>query len=114
MVRQVIRIDARAIVVASKLGIRADLKQVAVARHVLGQQQQMVTPSIDLTLVAGHRTSPLGDVCLNTQQWLDACALARTRELDRAVHGAMIGQRDSTLAQFGRAFGHGRHATETI
>ena len=54
---QVVGVDARLIVVAVKLRIRADLEQVVIAGHVLGQQQQVVAA---LVLVGRHAPSWTG------------------------------------------------------
>ena len=45
---QKVVVDARLVVVAVQLGVRGDLEQVAIAGHVLGQQQQVVVLLVEL------------------------------------------------------------------
>ncbi len=67
---QVFRIDPGAVVVTSELGVGTDLEEVAVAGHVLGEQQEMVAAPIELALLPRHGPAPLGDIRLYAQQRL--------------------------------------------
>ena len=95
-------VDAWPVVIAVELGVRGDLEQVAVARHVPGQHQEMVVLAVELRVAAAHRPPIDGLVALHTDQRPDAVFLAGAEELDRAVHDAVVGQGQGRLAQ---AFG---------
>jgi len=90
-------VDARPVVKAFELGQAGELEQVLVARHVLGQQQQVV----GLLVLAGQAVGHLGprQVALHTDDGLDARVGGGLPELHRAVHHPVIGQRQGGLAQ---------------
>ena len=49
--------------------------------------------------------TPFGNISFKSNDRLDTCALARLVEVDRAVHGAVIGERQT---EAGPVRGHGR------
>ena len=96
---QEVMVDARLVVVAAQLGVRGNLEQVAIARHVAGQQQQVVVLFVELRVAAAHGAAVGRLVGLHADQGADPLPLAGAEELDRAVHDAMIGQRQGRLAE---------------
>ena len=97
---QMLAIDARLVVVAVDVGVGDEPAQVPVAGEVLGEEDQVEGLGIGLALLVGHR--PAGDVRLDADDRLDALVPGRLVEGDRAVEGAVVGDRHRVHAQLGR------------
>src|ERR687887_394440 len=81
-------VDARLVVVPLEVGGRGELDQVAVAGVVGGEQREVRVP---LRL----RAAVVGNVDLAAEQRLDAVLLGLAVKLDRASHGAVVGEPES-------------------
>ncbi len=92
-------VDARLVVVALEVAERAELDQVVVALGRLGQQREVVP----VALARVHaRAAVVDEVDLAAQQRLDAGLPGRAVELDRARHGAVVGDPDGGHAELDR------------
>ncbi|MNK84344.1 hypothetical protein D3C87_1041910 [compost metagenome] len=94
-------VDARLVVEALGMALRDELDEVAVARAVLGKEDQVVVCLAVLgrgLLEAGSRS----DVGLATDQGLDTRFLGLAVELDGPVHHAVIGEGERRHLVFGR------------
>ena len=104
-------VDARLVVVALEVAERAELDQVVVALGRLGQQRQVVP----VALVRVHaRAAVVDEVDLTAQQRLDAGLAGGAVELDRARHGAVIGDPDRGHAELHRALDELRDAAGAV
>jgi len=105
-------VDAGMVVEAFELRSGRDREQIAVAGHVLGQQHQVrrVLVARDVLVVHAAR----GDVRLEPDNWLDALRRGCLEEIQRAKHGAVVGQRKGGHAQFFGAFDQGCRAAKAV
>ena len=104
-------VDARLVVVALEVAERAELDEVVVAGRRLGQQRQVVP----VALVGVHaRAAVVDEVDLTAQQRLDAGLAGRAIELDRARHGAVVGDADGGHAELHRALDELRDAAGAV
>ena len=92
-------VDARLVVVALEVAERAELDQVVVALGRLGQQREVVPVAVGRVLA---RAAVVDEVDLAAQKRLDARLAGAAVELDRARHGAVIGDPDRGHAELGR------------
>ncbi len=99
MARQVFAVDARPVVVAVDVGVRDEPAQVPIADQVLGQEDQVERLGVGLALLVAHR--PAGDIRLDADDRLDALRSRGLVEGDRAVQGAVVGDRQRIHAQLG-------------
>ena len=100
MALQDFAVDAGAVVEALQVGQRDELHEVPVALVVAGQQDQVVW--------AAFRGAPVeaalvGHVGLAADDGLDAPVLALGVEIDGAVEGAVVGDRQGAHAQLDRS-----------
>ncbi len=91
-------VHPRAVVVTADLGFAGQLKQVAVARLVAGQQQQMVRLGIQGRIAVIHAAP--GQVRLHANHGFNSRLPGGPEELDHAKHRAVIGDRQRRHAQF--------------
>ena len=93
VLREDFLVDARLVVKPFEMRRRDELDQVLVADLVLGQQHQMIRR---VPRVAGFLVQPAArrDVRLASDDRFDAAFRRRLVEIDRAVHVAVIGDRD--------------------
>ena len=94
---QVLAIDPRLVVVAVDVGVGHEPAQVAIADEVLGEEDQVEGLGVGLALLVGHRSA--GDVGLDPDDRLDPLVAGRLVEGDRAVEGAVVGDRHRIHAQ---------------
>ncbi len=100
---QTVVIHPGLVVETIQMGLGAQFEQVAIAGVVLGQQEQVVALGIQGLVPTVHGPTPLGQVGLNAQHRVDAVLVAGSVEVDRAMHDAVVGQRQGRLSQFGGA-----------
>ena len=95
-------IDTGMVIEALKLRSGRDRKQIAIAGHVLRQQNQVrgVLIARDVLVVHTARSK----VSLKPDDRFDAFRGGCLEEIQRAKHGAMVGQREGRHAQFFGAF----------
>ena len=86
-----------------QVSLGAQFEQVAVAGVVLGQQKEVVALGIQGLVPTAHGPTPLGQVGLDAQHRVDAVSTTGPVEVDRAMHDAVVGQRQGRLSQFGCA-----------
>ena len=89
-------VDARLVVVALEEAGRGELDQVAVAGVVGGEQREV-------RVALGLRAAVVGDVDLAAEDRLDARLGRVAVELDRAGHGAVVGEPDRGHLELGGA-----------
>jgi hypothetical protein len=89
-------VDARLVVITLEVGRRGELDQVRVA-GVVGREQRQVRVPLRL------RPPVVGDVDLATEQRLDAVLAGLALELDRAGHGAVVGEPHRRHLELSRA-----------
>ena len=109
---QVLAIDPRLVVVAVDVGVGDEPAQVPVADQVLGQQDQVEGLGVGLALLVGHR--PAGDVGLDADDRLDALGPRGLVEGDRAVEGAVVGDRHRIHAELRRRVDQLGDPAETV
>ncbi len=93
------QVDARLVVEPARGRLAHDRHEVAVARLVLREQQQVEQRR--LALAPGARLRR--EVRLTPDDRLDPALLGCAVELDGAVHGAVVGERDGVLSDLGGA-----------
>ena len=92
MAGQVLAIDARLVVIAVDMGVGDEAAQVEVTGPILREQHEVVGLGVGLALAVAHRAA--GDVGLHAEDWLDALREGSLVEGNRAVQGAVVGQRE--------------------
>ena len=98
---QQIHIDARLHIEALSKAERHHMDQVAVAGHILAQQNQVAVP---LPIqVAAVKARVRRKVHLAPDDRMNALGLAGAVKVDHAVHDAVVGQRTGGLAERGHA-----------
>ena len=105
-------VDARLVVHALHLPDGAEAHEVDVALVIGRQQREVARVAVDAALAQQPR--PGGDVDLAADDRLDPGFLACLVEVDRAVHDAVIGERDRGHLELGRPRDHGVDATGPI
>ncbi len=95
--RQVLAVDPRLVVVAVEVGVGDEPAEVPVADEVLGQEDEVERLGVGLALLVAHRAP--GDVRLDADDRLDPLRRRRLVEGDRAVQGAVVGDRERVEAQ---------------
>ncbi len=91
-------IRSRPVVKPLQLGRANDLQQILISSLIFRQQKQMIALAILVWLLILQ--PPGGDIGLNANDWLDSSFCAGTKELNRAVHGTVIGQRKRGHIEF--------------
>ena len=109
---QEILVDARLVVHALDVGQRDELDEIAVARLVLREQDQVVIAhTIDLAVFLARAR---GHVDLAADDGLHALLLGFLVEIDDAVHGAVIGDGDAVHAELFRRLDELLDAARTV
>ena len=109
---QEVLVDARLVVHALDVGQRDELDEVAVARLVLREQNQVVVAdAIDLAVLLARAR---GHVDLAADDGLHALLLCLFVEVDDAVHGAVVGDGDTVHAERFRRLDEFLDAARTV
>ena len=109
---QEVLVDARLVVHALDVGQRDELDEVAVARLVLREQDQVVVAdAIDLAVLLARAG---GYVDLAADDGLHALLLRLFVEVDDAVHGAVVGDGDAVHAERFRRLDEFLDAARTV
>ena len=109
---QEVLVDARLVVHALDVGQRDELDEVAVARLVLREQDQMVVAdAIDLAVLLARAR---GHIDLAADDGLHALLLCLFVEVDDAVHGAVVGDGDAVHAERFRRLDEFLDAARTV
>ena len=105
-------INAGMVIEAFQLRSRGDRKQVLVTGHVFCQQDQVrrVFIARDVFVVHAARRK----VGFEPDDRLDALSFGSLKEIQRAKHGAVIGQREGGHTQFFGAFNQCQRAAEAV
>jgi len=105
-------VNPRFVVETLQLGDRRQPHQVMVARVVLSQKHQVEGGAVELRVPV--LTASRGHVRLHADDGLDAGGLTRLVELDRAVHGAVVGESQRPHAKLDSTALYTQVATKTI
>lgn len=109
---QEVLVDARLVVHALDVGQRDELDEIAIARLVLREQDQMVVAdAIDLAVFLARAR---GHVDLAADDGLHALLLCLFIEVDDAVHGAVVGDGDAVHAERFRRLDEFLDAARTV
>ena len=109
---QEVLVDARLVVHALDVGQRDELDEIAVARLVLREQNQVVIAhAIDLAVFLARAW---GHVDLAADDGLRALLLGFLVEIDDAVHGAVVGDGDAVHAELFRRLDELLDAARTV